>query len=72
MTKFFGELELLGGTVGCAGGTCPAVYRDKSGKLFVQGTRISSELRELVPVAEHEDIVELTPELLAVLRDYQQ
>jgi len=64
------KLHLLGG-LGCGGGSCPAIYKDDNGRIFVQGSKIDHELRSQVAVPEHEELVELPRELLNILKDYR-
>jgi hypothetical protein len=47
---------------------CPALYSDSSGKVFVQGSKLSSGARDELTVPGHEEIVEITPEILAFIR----
>jgi hypothetical protein len=60
-------LTLLGPGM-CGDGSCPAIYRDNSGRIFVQGTKVEALLKKLVFVPEHEEIVELPSELIALLK----
>jgi hypothetical protein len=65
-------LQLLdGGPTNCGGGYCPAIYKDATGRIFIQGAKAKSELRDGVAVADHEEVVELTPELINFLKVYQ-
>lgn len=52
----------------CNSGMCPAVYSDDQGKMFVQGSRLTGTARDGLTLGDHEDVVEVTPELLAFLR----
>jgi hypothetical protein len=52
----------------CNSGMCPALYSDEQGRMFVQGSRLSGVARDGVTLADHEDVVELTPELIAFIR----
>ena len=52
----------------CNSGMCPALYLDSTGKVFVQGTKLSSESRDELTVPGHEEIVEITPEILAFIK----
>lgn len=64
------KLTLLAGNE-CAAQTCPAIYRDDEGRLFIQGNKLSPSLKAQISSAEHEEIVELNEELLAFLKTYQ-
>lgn len=64
------KLYLIGGE-SCGGGSCPAIYKDDDGRIFIQGSKVNPELRSQVAVAENEEIVELPRELLNVLKDYR-
>lgn len=52
----------------CNSGMCPALYGDEHGRMFVQGNRLSGAARGGLALADHEDVVELTPELIAFIR----
>ncbi|PSN10540.1 hypothetical protein C7293_27675 [filamentous cyanobacterium CCT1] len=54
--------------VPCNSGMCPALYSDEHGRIFVQGVRLSGAARDSLALAGHEDVVELTPELIAFIR----
>ena len=54
--------------VPCNSGMCPALYSDEQGRMFVQGSRLSGAARDGVALADNEDVVELTPELIAFIR----
>jgi hypothetical protein len=47
---------------------CPAVYSDEQGRVFVQGSRLTGAARDGITVGDHEDVVEVTPELIAFIR----
>ena len=64
------KLEIVGGLEGCAGGSCPTIYKDSNGKIFIQGYKISEELRKQATIASNEDIVELSPELIEQLKAF--
>ena len=55
----------------CDLGTCPTLYQNEQGKVFVQGNVLPQIARAEIAVAGHEEIVELDPELLDFLRSYQ-
>lgn len=52
----------------CNNGMCPALYTDEQGRVFVQGNRLTGASRTGVAVAAHEEVVEISPELLDFLR----
>ncbi len=52
----------------CSSGTCPAIYKDDEGRLFLQGNKLKATVRQGVAVAEHEEVVEISPDLLDYLR----
>ncbi|MGB3493584.1 MAG: hypothetical protein WBA57_12700 [Elainellaceae cyanobacterium] len=52
----------------CNSGMCPALYQDEQGRVFVQGHRLSDGDRTNLAVANHEEVVEISPELLSFLR----
>jgi hypothetical protein len=52
----------------CNSGMCPALYADKSGRVFVQGSKLSPEGRNSLTVPLHEEVVEISPELIAFLK----
>lgn len=55
----------------CAQGTCPAIYQDDQGRVFVQGNKLGASARDSVAIATHEEVVEISPELLSYLRSAQ-
>lgn len=65
------KLTLLGTGGACGDGTCPAVYKDDTGRIFIQGSKVESNLRNQVNIPDHEDIVELSPALLSILNAQQ-
>lgn len=54
----------------CNSGMCPTLYSDSSGKIYVQGTKLTLEERGDIEIANHEEVVEITPELLGYLKAY--
>lgn len=52
----------------CSGGTCPTVYRDSNGRIFLQGNKLADEEKQGVAVAANEDIVEIDSSLIEFLR----
>ncbi|MEO0374414.1 MAG: hypothetical protein AAF329_07215 [Cyanobacteria bacterium P01_A01_bin.17] len=52
----------------CSSGTCPAIYKDAEGRLFLQGNKLKAAVRQEVAIAEHEDVVEISPDLIDYLR----
>ncbi|MGJ3250406.1 MAG: hypothetical protein ACFE0J_04625 [Elainellaceae cyanobacterium] len=52
----------------CDSGMCPALYTDDSGRVFVQGNKLSPTDHHGLSVASHEAIVEISPELIAFLK----
>ena len=52
----------------CNSGMCPAIYADEHGRLFVQGSRLAGPARNGLTLGDHEDVVEVTPELIAFIR----
>jgi hypothetical protein len=47
---------------------CPALYQDPQGRVFVQGSKLPQGTRAELGVSEHEEVVEITPELINFLR----
>lgn len=54
----------------CNNGMCPALYSDDQGRVFVQGSKLGGATRSELSVASHEEVVEITPELLTFLRSH--
>ena len=52
---------------GCSGGTCPALYKDGEGRVFVHGKKLDARSKSEIAVGENEDVVEITKELIAFL-----
>ena len=55
----------------CGNGACPAIYQDDQGRIFIQGNKLDTSTRGGVAIATHEEVVEITPELLSYLRSAQ-
>lgn len=55
----------------CANGSCPALYQDEQGRIFIQGSKLAPDTRTSISVAEDEEVVEISPELLDYLRSSQ-
>jgi hypothetical protein len=47
---------------------CPALYSDSSGRVFVQGSKLPADGRGDLTLSSDEEVVEITPELLAYLK----
>lgn len=52
----------------CDSGMCPALYADEAGRVFVQGNKLNPEGRSGLTVPTHEEVVEISPELIAFLK----
>jgi hypothetical protein len=61
------QLEVLGG--GCSSDVCPTVYRGPDGKIYIQGDRLQTRLKQGISIGEQEDVVEITPAMLEVLKN---
>lgn len=55
----------------CNSGMCPTLYQDEQGRVFVQGNKLTQSERTELGIPEHEEVVELAPELINYLRYYQ-
>ena len=55
----------------CGNGSCPTVYQDDQGRIFIQGSKLGSSARDSIAIATHEEVVEISPELLSYLRSAQ-
>ena len=55
----------------CGNGACPAIYQDDQGRVFIQGNKLGSSVRGSMAIATHEEVVEISPELLSYLRSAQ-
>ncbi|MEM6868760.1 MAG: hypothetical protein AAF528_10305 [Cyanobacteria bacterium P01_C01_bin.121] len=55
----------------CSSGTCPAIYKDEQNRLYIQGNKLADSARTSIAIAGHEDVVELSPELVEYLRSGQ-
>lgn len=53
----------------CGGGTCPTIYKDAEGRFFLQGNRLAADDKQSIAIAEHEEVVEISPTLLEALRN---
>ena len=53
----------------CSGGVCPTLYRDKHGKLFIQGYDVDDEIKSAANPPEGESVVEITENLLLKLKE---
>ena len=51
----------------CDSGMCPALYADDVGRMFVQGSKLNRDNHAGLTVPAHEEVVEITPELIAFL-----
>lgn len=61
-------LKLVKLTEGCSGGTCPALYRDGEGRIFVQGKKLDARAKTQIAVDGEEEVVEITKEMIAFLK----
>ena len=52
----------------CSSGTCPAIYKDDDGRLIIQGDKLAPAPRQDIAVGEHEEVVEISADLLDFLR----
>lgn len=52
----------------CDSGMCPALYADDAGRVFVQGSKLNRNNHAGLTVPAHEEVVEITPELIAFLK----
>ncbi|NER93526.1 MAG: hypothetical protein F6J86_06765 [Symploca sp. SIO1B1] len=52
----------------CDSGMCPALYTDPEGRVFVQGSKLASATRTDLGVPEHEEVVEIAPEIVEFIR----
>ena len=52
----------------CNSGTCPAIYKDAQGRLFIQGNKLAATVRQDIAVGDHEEVVEISTDLLDFLR----
>ncbi|MBT9317973.1 hypothetical protein [Leptothoe spongobia] len=52
----------------CNNGTCPALYADETGRVFVQGSKLNRTEHAGLNIPDHEEVVELTPELISFLK----
>ncbi len=64
------RMELISGCPpGCAGGTCPAVYRTDRGTFVVQGSVLNSAEVVKLSVPPNESVVEIPERLLIDLAE---
>jgi len=52
----------------CNNAMCPALFTDEAGRIFVQGSKLNRAAHEGLTVPDHEEVVEITPELIAFLK----
>ena len=52
----------------CDSGMCPALYTDEAGRVFVQGSKLNRTEHAGLSVPQHEEVVEISPELIAFLK----
>ncbi|MEM0979126.1 MAG: hypothetical protein AAGH78_02525 [Cyanobacteria bacterium P01_H01_bin.58] len=52
----------------CNSGTCPTIYKDEQGRLFIQGNQLRTAERQDIAVGDGEAIVEIDSSLLETLR----
>lgn len=52
----------------CGSGTCPAIYKDQQDRLFIQGSKLGTMARQGIEVGDHEEVVEISSDLLEYLR----
>ena len=52
----------------CDSGMCPTLYTDPQGRVFVQGSKLASTTRTELGVPEHEEVVEIAPEIVEFIR----
>lgn len=55
----------------CSGGSCPALYQDDEGRIFIQGNKLIPSARGELAVPGHEEVVEISADLLGYLRSGQ-
>ena len=55
----------------CFSGSCPALYQDEQGRIFIQGSKLTADTRASISVSEDEEVVEISPDLLEYLRSAQ-
>lgn len=58
MEKKF-EVVHAGGISGCAGGTCPTIYRTNQGSYAIQGKKLDMLEKQSLGIPNDEDIVEI-------------
>lgn len=52
----------------CGDGTCPAIYQDEQGRVFIQGNKLSLSARQEIALGKHEEVVEISSDLIDFLR----
>ena len=52
----------------CNSGMCPALFSNDEGRIFVQGSKLNRTNYAQMTVPDHEEVVEITPELIAYLK----
>ena len=52
----------------CSGGTCPTIYKDEQGQLYLQGNQLKATDRQDIAVGNGEAVVEIDASLLDALR----
>ena len=55
----------------CNSATCPTIYKDEQGRIFIQGSKLTADTRASISVSEDEEVVEISPDLLEYLRSAQ-
>jgi len=66
MSQPVGDLTVL--TRLCNSSSCPALYQDGEGRVFVQGSKLVQGTRTHLEVPDHEEVVEINPKLIDFLR----
>jgi hypothetical protein len=54
----------------CDSGMCPTLFTDATGRVFVQGSKLNRTEHSGLTVSEHEEVVEITPELISFLKSH--
>lgn len=58
------KITILTKWVGCKNGSCPTVYKDELGRIFIQGFTVKNEDKENFEIPSNEDIIEIPKEFL--------